>query len=122
MSELKFRHDLVQILQGVFRVHLIENKIVPGMPDLLVMRWNNDPVWLELKKDKNKLRRTQVEWLRKNPTEAVFVVTQAQGQIYLLRQKRLGDIKVLKEWETAWQDRWPDCKKKELWQEINEHY
>ena len=83
MSESKFRRDMIKFLSVHFRVHMIENKLVTGMPDLLVIRKEKEPVWIELKIGNNPLLSSQVRWIRKNPKEKVLIATLRKDKMSL---------------------------------------
>ena len=88
MLESRFKKQFRDYLaKHDFRVHPIENKIVAGMPDLLVMfsgvstiqAWPTyRPIWIELK-TLTTLTSNQLNWIKRHPEERVLMARYIQN-------------------------------------------
>lgn len=64
MNELHFKRQFCGMLVACnFNPYRIENKLSPGMPDILVFDGSLRAFWVEAKVNGNKLRRTQEIWI-----------------------------------------------------------
>ena len=102
--ESKFRKEFQEVLSKFgFRIHPIENKIVIGMPDLLVIFPGYSPLWVELKTN-SVLGSNQMLWIKRHPEERVLLASCKGTRQYLhfkLTVSR-GD-----EWVEIYTDFWP---------------
>ena len=112
MRENKFKAELIKVLEPLFRVYRIENKLELGMPDLLVSRssYEKPHLWIETKTDKDWLNKNQEQWIKNTEDERVLVARLIRERIFIY--KRLYDPPY--EWEIIYEDAWPDCDKKGL--------
>lgn len=63
MNETAFKRALVLFLQELgFSAYRIENKLEPGMPDILVLGTLNKTIWIEAKLEQEPLSRSQELW------------------------------------------------------------
>ncbi len=106
MSENKFRKQLRDFLwENGYRVHIIENKVAPGMPDLLVIPYAGELIWIEVKTGTN-LNKNQIMWADKHQEEKVFIVKYCYGKFKLTRKyPRITSTNVL--YEELYSDVWP---------------
>ena len=120
MSERKFSKAFRAILtQYNLRPHAIENKIMPGMPDILVCRSGKEPIWIELKIRRVGLSTNQLLWRSINPEEIVMLVTRVETtqQFKLSLWNR-----EINEWDILHEDTWPLRKPKDMTEAIYNGY
>ena len=119
MSERTFSKELRQALSSKpgLRCHSSENKIAPGMPDVLVCRLMREAFWIELKVTQTGLNTNQMMWRNANPEETVMLATQLtnSGRFNLKVWNRETN-----EWDTIWESVWPIPDVKDLIAELYE--
>ena len=84
------------------------------MPDLLIIRSGKEPIWIELKVDRNRLRRTQRLWIRNHPEETVLVATLFEANLWIFYQKEL------EVWEEIYKAQWLSISEQEVTKLITE--
>lgn len=104
MSERKFSKAFCrELTRGrALRAFPIENKIARGMPDMIVIAANLEPVWIELKVNTRGLNIYQMAWRKNNPDEKVLLVTQIYKEFAMHEWKRRE-----REWMLLHEDNWP---------------
>lgn len=64
MNELRFKQQIVAFLKELgFVAYRIENRLEPGMPDLVIDRKGAQAIWLEAKCEEEPLNRNQEIWI-----------------------------------------------------------
>lgn len=108
MSESKFKREFRHFLkQYNFRVHPIENKIVAGMPDLLIMQDGFQPIWIELK-TQTIISPNQLRWIRNNPRERVLMAKCYNGKIVINQMRRITLLSNdVGGWHLIFEGNWP---------------
>ncbi len=108
MSERKFSKEFRDILnKRGLRCHTIENKVAPGMPDILVCRDFKEAIWIELKVASSinlGLSNNQILWIRVHPEETVLLATQITNSKKFKLSKWNGEESG---WDVLLKDEWP---------------
>ncbi len=103
MKERKFSRELREILADYgLRAHAMENRIIAGMPDLLIIIPGREPIWAELKVTPKGLDLTQVMWRRNNPDENVIFISQIGSRLHVARW-----LPKSRDWKTLLECKWP---------------
>ena len=110
MKETAFKKALMDSLrENGFAVYRIENKVEPGIPDLLVIRKKDlKAFFIEVKIDKEPLGRLQELWITKHLKEGGRVVEARliQGKVIILRRAAVGPSRVPR-WDEGYTTLWP---------------
>ena len=107
MRESEFRRQVSEILESFgLRAHRIENKIDPGMPDLLVLG-PRGAVWIEMKTGTG-LNPNQAMWVLRHPKENVLLLNGPQDKDHMkFRLARSVKTGLTLEWEFLLTGDWP---------------
>ena len=90
MLENKFKKQFREyLIRSKFQVHPIENKIVVGMPDLLIILGGWNTIWMELKTH-TFITANQLAWIKRHPAEEVLMARYDQNYLRITRYIRAG--------------------------------